>query len=709
MNQKSYENASGFNTAFKAHVEDKAFAKQVENWNQYQKKYNSRLEFMKKSIRIDPVHEGKELVALSAKDQLIGTHPDLSLGTKSSEKCSSMSCALLPERDVEGPPLQFYELYNKRNVAYKNSNLSKMTSDQMANLQLLVRMDIQYLCSVDVEWQQPEGGGASLEASHGEKDADGVAAAAAAAAAEEAGAGGGGGSGGGAHLSLLHAPQPKKAVAGSLARNEDLLIRFALHKSKQDLSISRNVECRCDACCTRADPSLPENSQAVFDFSDIVNWDHRRGFFPLTPEALSQMKFDHNEHNVAPKYVFPAAILLFFRTERNGEEEAAYQSLSEEWEFWFDNPLSYEFLKNDPPKRLGLNDEEINWCKVRLEALVQEIKLPSARELLGLPSINPPRSARNRGSEAALLLNSKNSEGKGAAQSKHGSTEVRDEAGDLEKTAVDPAPRAAAAVVSESAGGSGGIADKEGGGKKSGAKVEKKPRRKRQAHLIHPGEEAAAAPVAKREKLATEGGSPVKDEEKTTVRASDGKTVSVKDGRIVAAGNPLKAQYPNHYRNPDNKHDFYGTNLNLGEAFKLACLVQYGPSLPIESSGHMSMRTALFRTAAYYALSDEEMKAILGSAFFADFVFFLVKSAKQLLYGMYVEGRLIFGDAVFSRHPPTQKLRGTPCIISVHYTETVFSNPLFSMQFIWAWRPRQPLCLARTGESLGSYRSNADI
>jgi hypothetical protein len=724
LNPKAYE--KGLNTEFKKQVEEKAFGKQIENWNQYQKKYNSRLEFMKRTLRIDPVHQGNELVALSSKDALIGTLPDLSLGTKS-DKCSSITCALLPERDVEGPPLQFHELYYKRNVAYKNSNLSKMTSDQMANLQLLVRMDIQYLSSVDVEWQ--EGGVASPEASHVEssgKSADGsgtvaVAAAAAAAGAGGGGVGGGGGGGGGSGgrtdqliLSIHAAPQSKNAAAGTIARNEDYLIRFALRKSKQDLSISRNVEYRGDACCTRADPSLPASSKEVFDFSDIVNWDHRRGWFPLTPEALPQMKFDHTEHTVAPKYVFPAAILLFFRTERNGEEEAAYQSLSDEWDFWFDYPLSYEFLKNDPPKRLGLNAEEINWCKVRLEALVQDIKSPSARERLGLPPFKPPRP--NRASEAALLLNaSKNSEGKGAAQSNHGSTEVRDEAVDSEKAAVDPAPRAAAAVVSESAGGSGGIADKEGGGKESGAtgKVEKRVRKKRQAHFTQPDVEAAAAaaPAAKRGKLATEGGSPasVKDEEKTTVRASDGKTVSVKDGRIVAAGHPLKTQYPNHYRNPDNQHDFHGRNLTLGEAFKLACLVQYGPSLPIETSGHLSMRTALFRTAAYYALSDEEEKTILGHATFAEFSFFLVKSAKQLVYGLCGSARLIFGDAVFSRHPPTQKLRGTPCIFSVHYAETVFSNPLFSMQSIWAWPPRQPSWLARTGGGQGSYRSNADI
>jgi hypothetical protein len=162
---------TGFNLAFAKQILDKAFSQQIEHWNQYQKKYGSRREFMKKSLRIEPVHSGKDLIALSAKDALIGTLPDLSLGTKT-DKCTSISCALLPEQEVEGPPMQFFELYDKRNVAYKTSNLSKMTSEQMANFQLLVRMDIQYLSSVDVEWQVPEGGGASPEASREEKDAD---------------------------------------------------------------------------------------------------------------------------------------------------------------------------------------------------------------------------------------------------------------------------------------------------------------------------------------------------------------------------------------------------------------------------------------------------------------------------------------------------------------------------------------------------------
>ncbi len=162
---------------------------------------------------------------------------------------------------------------------------------------------------------------------------------------------------------------------------------------------------------------------------------------------------------------------------------------------------------------MGLNAEEINWCKVRLDVWVHEIKSQSVRERLGLPPTNKPR--RGREAEAVALL-----PGKGAALSNHGSTQVGDEAGTSEKAAVtvDPAPRAAASVVSESAGGSGG--GKKRGGKGSGAN-ERKARQKR-SRKEQPDEEAAVAPDAKREKRATEGGSPVKDEDKTTVRASDG-------------------------------------------------------------------------------------------------------------------------------------------------------------------------------------------
>ncbi len=188
------------------------------------------------------------------------------------------------------------------------------------------------------------------------------------------------------------------------------------------------------------------------------------------------------------------------------------------------------------------------------------------------------------------------------------------------------------------------------------------------------------------------------------MRPSDGKTVSLKDGRIVAAGNDLKQRYPNNYRNPDNTNEFYGKKLSISEAFKLACIVHYGPNIPIDTSGHLSMRAALFRTAAFYALTDEETKEIMAHPMVADFYFFQSKCSKQLVYATLTEGRLLFGDAVFCKNPPDKKLRGTSndiSVESVHCAEIEFSHPFLSMQCIWAWNPRHPSWLARIGKGQG--------
>ena len=215
------------------------------------------------------------MIAFSNNGALIGTLEDLSLGTKSSEKRTSISCALLPEKDVEGPPLQFYELYDKRNVAYKNTNLAKITSEQLANFQLLVRMDIQFLSSVDVEWKEPEEGVASSQASHGEKKADS--------------AGGEGDKAGdetqellqaSQTLSILHAnaPRPAATAAGSIARKEERLLRFALHTSAL---YGKGF----DASLPSAGSHESSSVSAEHDFYDICKWDYRPGHFPLTPEG----------------------------------------------------------------------------------------------------------------------------------------------------------------------------------------------------------------------------------------------------------------------------------------------------------------------------------------------------------------------------------------------------------------------------------------
>ena len=89
------------------------------------------------------------------------------------------------------------------------------------------------------------------------------------------------------------------------------------------------------------------------------------------------------------------------------------------------------------------------------------------------------------------------------------------------------------------------------------------------------------------------------------------------------------------------------------------------------SSGHFKIREALFRTAAYYALTDQETKEIMDHPDAVDFYYFLVKAAKNLAYAYHNDGRLIFGDAVLGVHPPTRLLQGTSNIISVPFAPLI--------------------------------------
>ena len=475
-------------------------------------------------------------------------------------------------------------------------------------------------------------------------------------------------------LTILQSNPPRlresATAAGSIARNEERLLRFALHTSALDGK-------GCDASLPSA--SLPQSppASAEHDFNNICTWDYRPGHFPLTPDGLKQMKFDHDVDQRPPRHVFPAAVLLFVSTKRNEEEEACFKSLSREWDHWFDEALSYDFLKKGPPKRLGLTSEESNWCQVTLEFLVKQIKSESDRKSLGLPL----RTKRpDRTTEADLLA--------ATGKQKETRRSKPSEEGTKETAVVAAAPPAAPAATVTRIGGDDGNA-----GNESDSDPVKKTSKSRKRPAA--GEGTAAKRVRKVEVSSMEEDTCFE----TTVRPSDGKTVSLKDGRIVAAGNDLKKRFPNNYRNSDNTNEFYGKKLTIGEAFKLACIVHYGPNMPIDTSGHISMRAALFRTAAFYALTDDETQEVMEHPLVADFYFFQVKCSKQLVYAMATEGRLVFGDAVFGRNPPERLLRGTSNYISVHYRE--FSNPFFSMQCIWACNRRQPSCLARIGESQG--------
>jgi hypothetical protein len=652
-------------------------------WSLYQKKFAARIEFMKKAPRIHAVVEGTETFSLSSACALLGTLSDLAVGGKNEKPISSLTCSLRPERDNGSVPLPFSELYSKRCTTYNSTALVKISGEQLINFQFLVRMEIQFLASWDVEWKPSSGktvqggavstdsqqGGPACSAANDSHGEEGESMAAAESESQKNSTDGA--------LSLLQS-NTSSAAAGSFASAEDRLLRYALRVSKTDLTSLNGEE------FPLAGAQSPGSQEVEGDIYDIVNWGYSRGDFPLTQQGLQRMEFDYKKHPVPPKYVFPAAILLFVCAKRSEAEEAAYQRLCSVWRYWFDAKLSYAFLKDDPPVRLDLNPAEIDWCKVKLEYLVKQISSDTDRERLGLP-LSKKRRAKD--SEAAALLPP-------PSQSKTDSnTSPRENLKAGTSANATPAPRASAAASgSGSVNGGDGNAEEDGGGN---ADTRQPDKRKRQRTAGAAGAPAAGKRVKRAQEC--EDSSPVKDEEKTTVRGSDGKIVSRKDGRIVAAGNELKQRFPNTYRNADNTKTFYGKHLNLGEAFKLACLVQYGPNLPIETSGHITMRSALFRTAAYYALSDEERREIMDDPKFADFLYFLAKSAKQIVYTYGVESRVVFGDSVFGRHIPARLIRGTSNIISVHYAVTVFSNLLFSMQSIWACQPTQPSCNVRLG------------
>lgn len=93
--------------------------------------------------------------------------------------------------------------------------------------------------------------------------------------------------------------------------------------------------------------------------------------------------------------------------------------------------------------------------------------------------------------------------------------------------------------------------------------------------------------------------------------------------------------------------------LKLGQAFALACLIEYGPLLPAESSGHLDKRKALFRSAAWYSLSDEELDRVLQHREVAPYLYSMVNQAKQYKYAIFKQARRLKLTRVHGRCPTT--------------------------------------------------------
>lgn len=85
--------------------------------------------------------------------------------------------------------------------------------------------------------------------------------------------------------------------------------------------------------------------------------------------------------------------------------------------------------------------------------------------------------------------------------------------------------------------------------------------------------------------------------------------IVTKCGRPSVKANELNVRYGASYRNSDNQNELFGKLLVLGKACAILGTVLYGPDIPAEESGHEE-RMRIFRSAAWYALTPEEVRTI---------------------------------------------------------------------------------------------------
>jgi len=309
-----------------------------------------------------------------------------------------------------------------------------------------------------------------------------------------------------------------------------------------------------------------------------------------------------------PKYFYAAGLILFMRAPRTALEEEIFQTLSAKWIQWFDDALTYVYFKNKGPPVLGplaYTEAEANWCSVRMEQMDKAIKEASDRERLGLPQLGnrpaPQRQRRqNAEAEQRALLSDDISDRTSPAPAQQRQRRPNVEAEKRALSSDDISDRTSPAP----------------------AEIARKLRRR------HVDDSVRTVPPARRRSTVVDVATFLDGEEGDTgsvthhsgrgtgVRTKEGVLVSAQDGRPLVGNNSLRSKYPNNYRCPKNTNLWQGNKLDLGQAFKLACWVHYGLSMPFEKSGDFENRKALFRTAAHYAMSmdgDDEAECFSQS------------------------------------------------------------------------------------------------
>ena len=74
----------------------------------------------------------------------------------------------------------------------------------------------------------------------------------------------------------------------------------------------------------------------------------------------------------------------------------------------------------------------------------------------------------------------------------------------------------------------------------------------------------------------------------------------------------VNEKYGTSYRNGRNTREIMGKKLSIGKACALLGIAHFGPNIPLEEAGHED-RLRVFKEAAYYALTDEELDDILNT------------------------------------------------------------------------------------------------
>ena len=80
--------------------------------------------------------------------------------------------------------------------------------------------------------------------------------------------------------------------------------------------------------------------------------------------------------------------------------------------------------------------------------------------------------------------------------------------------------------------------------------------------------------------------------------------------RPAFSANRVNVKYNSRYRNPENQNKLGGKLLELGRATGLVAMALFGYDVSLEAA-HSADRLRIFKSAAWYALTDKEVLEIM--------------------------------------------------------------------------------------------------